>query len=191
MKNVFTTICDSLSNAVEYVVEKNRKTAQINRLKLVIRSEERIAEKAYIALGKYYYHHLRDDMDLVTEPHCVAIDHASQRLDRAITRLEELCTAPDCTEEDCANCGFDCSCCDADDFDDDFNDNGCECSCDCAAEEPPVQEEVKEEKAPASEEVSVESPVSENAAPADEDTADEDVFYEAADPRDNEEIPFI
>lgn len=185
MKNVFTTICDSLSNAVEYVVEKNRKTAQINRLKLVIRSEERIAEKAYIALGKYYYHHLRDDMDLVTEPHCVAIDHASQRLDRAITRLEDLCAAPDCTEEDCASCGFDCSCCDADDFDDD---------CECAAEEAPAQDAAQETEPPQQEE----APTQEEQAPAKESPveepsqpAEEEVFYEAADPRDNQDIPFI
>ena len=186
MKNVFTTICDSLSNAVEYVVEKNRKTAQINRLKLVIRSEERIAEKAYIALGKYYYHHLRDDMDLVTEPHCVAIDHASQRLDRAITRLEDLCAAPDCTEEDCASCGFDCSCCDADDFDDD---------CECAAEEETPAQDAAQETAPPQQE---DAPTQEEQAPAKKSSveepsqpAEEEVFYEAADPRDNQDIPFI
>ena len=90
MKNILGAVGITLSNAVEYVVDKNRKAAQISRLKSVIRSEERISEKAFAALGKYYYHHLRDENDPVTEPYCTTIDHSAQRMDRAITRLEEL-----------------------------------------------------------------------------------------------------
>ncbi len=205
MKNILETIGVSLSRAVEHVVDKNRKAAQINRLKLVIRNEERVAEKAYAALGKYYYHHLRDASDAVTEPHCAAIDQASRRMDRAITRLEELCAQPACQEEDCASCsGYDCSGCSGcgDDFeDDDFSDEMPISPDDApfAEEEPDLSEE---EAAPAKEPAPVEN---EEASPAEEDDA---VYCQAepelpvqppvdcasrevADSRDNRDIPFI
>ena len=113
MKNILGAVGITLSNAVEYVVDKNRKAAQISRLKSVIRSEERISEKAFAALGKYYYHHLRDENDPVTEPYCTTIDHSAQRMDRAITRLEELSMEASREDscEDCEECTFDCTEC--------------------------------------------------------------------------------
>ena len=113
MKNILGAVGITISNAVEYVVDKNRKAAQISRLKSVIRSEERISEKAFAALGKYYYHHLRDENDPVTEPYCTTIDHSAQRMDRAITRLEELSMEAGHEDscDDCEECTFDCTEC--------------------------------------------------------------------------------
>ena len=113
MKNILGAVGITLSNAVEYVVDKNRKAAQISRLKSVIRSEERISEKAFAALGKYYYHHLRDENDPVTEPYCTTFDHSAQRMDRAITRLEELSMEAGHEDscDDCEECTFDCTEC--------------------------------------------------------------------------------
>ena len=207
MKNILEAIGVSLSRAVEHVVDKNRKTAQINRLKLVIRNEERVSEKAYVALGKYYYHHLRDASDPITEPHCAAIDQASRRMDRAITRLEELCAQPECNEEDCASCSYRCTDCGEDAFeeDEDFSDEVTESPEEAAPAEETAP--VQETPAPAEEE----AVPSEEAAPSEEAVSDEeeDVVYEEAEPelpvqppvdcasrevadsRDNRDIPFI
>lgn len=187
MKNILESIGMSISHAVDCVVEKNRKSAQINRLKLVIRREERISEKAYIALGKYYYHNLRDENDPVTEPHCAAVDQASRRLDRAITRLEELFAQPAQEENECTGCDFDCS--------------SCQGFCDCEDEEEEAsccEEPAKEtetcccQEASAEEEAPVEepAPVEEEAAPQSPVESTYTGTEEAADPRDNREIPF-
>ena len=49
----------------------------------MIRCEEKAAERAYLALGRYYYHNLRDAGNTVTEPHCIDIEAAEQRIDAA------------------------------------------------------------------------------------------------------------
>lgn len=200
MKNILESIGMSISHAVDCVVEKNRKSAQINRLKLVIRREERISEKAYIALGKYYYHNLRDENDPVTEPHCAAVDQASRRMDRAITRLEELFTQPGQEENECSGCDFDCSSCQGfcDHEDEEEETPSCEepakeidtCCCKETApqQEPCCQEAPTVETSSAPEEVPVEEEVTEPAQPPVENTYSS--VAEAADPRDNREIPF-
>ena len=173
MKNILESIGMSISHAVDCVVEKNRRSAQINRLKLVIRREERISEKAYIALGKYYYHNLRDENDPVTEPHCVAVDQASRRLDRAITRLEDLFAKPEQTQDECAECEFDCNSCQGFCGNDEEEDSCCKES--TVVEEPSDSQETTEE-------------TTETAQPPVDSTYSG--VEEAADPRDNREIPF-
>ena len=39
----------------------------MNRLRTVIRCEEKAEERAYLALGRYYYHNLRDAENTVTD----------------------------------------------------------------------------------------------------------------------------
>ena len=203
MKNILESIGMSISHAVDCVVEKNRRSAQINRLKLVIRREERISEKAYIALGKYYYHNLRDENDPVTEPHCVAVDQASRRLDRAITRLEDLFAKPEQTQDECSECEFDCNSCQGFCGNDEEEDTCCqeaaapEATCDCCsspAEEPSCS---CEEDSCCKESTVVEEPsdsqetteeTTEATQPPVESTYSG--VEEAADPRDNREIPF-
>lgn len=90
----FDTIGGSVSNAFKSVVERNRKAALINRVKIVIKAEEQNAERAYIALGKYYYQNLRDETNGDTELYCELADRANKRLARAGQRLTEL-LAPD------------------------------------------------------------------------------------------------
>jgi hypothetical protein len=75
---------------VDVVAEKNRKTAMANRLRTVIRCEEKAAERAYLALGRYYYHNLRDASNAETENYCVGIETAEQRIEDAMLKLEEL-----------------------------------------------------------------------------------------------------
>ena len=89
--SVFKTAGGAVQSAVGVVAEKNRRTALMNRLRTVIRCEEKAAERAYLALGRYYYHNLRDASNTVTEPYCIDIEAAEQRIDAAVAKLEALC----------------------------------------------------------------------------------------------------
>lgn len=194
MKNIFETIGHTLSGAVDYVVEKNRRAAQINRLKMVIRKEERAAEKAYIALGKYYYHTLRDELNPITEPHCAAVDNATRRMDRAMSRLESMCFREEgnsCPEGGCASCGYDCDMREDswEEEDAEFHEEP-ETACPCAAEEAPCEENPCEEPA-APAEAPVEEPEEVQEEPKAEPEVVEPVVPEVADPQDNREIPFL
>ena len=88
--NVFKNVADSVTKAVDFVVDKNRRAAIINRLKIVIRNEKEIEARAYIELGKYYYENLRDPSNERTEPLCTAVENADRRLKRAFSKLDEM-----------------------------------------------------------------------------------------------------
>ncbi len=92
----FKSAADSVTKAVDFVVDKNRKAAMMNRLKIVIRNEKEAQAHAYAQLGKYYYQNMRDPENGDTEPFCLAIDTAGRRLKRAYAKLDELAvpTAP-------------------------------------------------------------------------------------------------
>lgn len=108
------TVAAGLTKAVDYVVEKNRKAALINRVKVVIRNEEQNMNSAYVALGKYYFRRLRDEKNEDTERYCKAVENAMRRIDRAVTKLEELNGEDDsssCGEGVCASCEYDCDEC--------------------------------------------------------------------------------
>ncbi len=94
---------DSVTKAVDFIVDKNRKAAMMNRLKIVIRNEKEAQAHAYIQLGKYYYHHLRDKEDGDTETYCKAVDVAGQRLRRAYTKLDEITSAEKAEEKENAD----------------------------------------------------------------------------------------
>lgn len=108
------TMAAGLTKAVDYVVEKNRKAALINRVKVVIRNEEQNMNSAYVALGKYYFRSLRDENNEETERYCKAVENAMHRIDRAVTKLEELNGEDDgysCGEGVCSSCECDCDDC--------------------------------------------------------------------------------
>ena len=88
--SILHNVYQVFSSAVNLVVEKNRKNNLINRIKYVIREEETKANQAYIALGKYYFNHLRKEENEETEFYCKAVEHANNRIDRALTKLDEL-----------------------------------------------------------------------------------------------------
>ena len=88
--SVFKTAGGAVQDAVKVVEEKNRRTALMNRLRTVIRCEEKAEERAYLALGRYYYHNLRDAENSVTEPYCIDIEAAQERIDAAVEKLEAL-----------------------------------------------------------------------------------------------------
>ena len=88
--SILHNVYQGFSSAVNLGVEKNRKNNLINRIKYVIREEETKANQAYIALGKYYFNHLRKEENEETEFYCKAVEHANNRIDRALTKLDEL-----------------------------------------------------------------------------------------------------
>lgn len=92
---------DSVMKAVDFVVDKNRRAAMMNRLKIVIKSEKEAQNHAYAQLGKYYYQQMRDPENGDTEPFCLAVDTAESRLKRAYAKLDELAvpTVPQQEEE--------------------------------------------------------------------------------------------
>lgn len=83
-------IGQAISNAAGYVEEKSRKAAYLNRIRTVIRCEEKAAEREYTALGRYYYNNLRDKNNAVTEAHCVELEAIEERLEKALDQLEQF-----------------------------------------------------------------------------------------------------
>ncbi len=81
--------------AAQCLGRKHQKTAVLNRLRTVVRCEERALQKEYLALGRYYYNALRDPENPVAEPHCKAIDEAEKRLDVALSHMQAM------TSENC------------------------------------------------------------------------------------------
>jgi len=80
----------AVGSAAQSLGEKHRRTAELNRIRTVIRCEERAAEKEYLALGRYYYNTLRDKGNGVTEPHCEALDGIELRLDAALSQMQAV-----------------------------------------------------------------------------------------------------
>ena len=55
VKGTVNTAVDTISAVAQTIVEKNRTNAKLNRLRLVMKSESELMNRAYIALGKHYY----------------------------------------------------------------------------------------------------------------------------------------
>lgn len=91
--NIFETIGCCVSDTFQAIIEKNRIKAQINRLRLVMRSETKTIDKAYIELGKEYFKKLKNgeqDGSAEAQELCSSIVKATERFKRAIARYHEL-----------------------------------------------------------------------------------------------------
>ncbi len=55
VKGTVCTAVDTISAVTQTIVEKNRTNAKLNRLRLVMKNESELMNRAYIALGKTYY----------------------------------------------------------------------------------------------------------------------------------------
>lgn len=86
----FKNIGKAVGEAASYLGEKNRRAAQLSRIRSVIRAQEKAAQTEYLALGRYYYHALRDKENAVTEPHCAALDRIENELDNALDQLNAI-----------------------------------------------------------------------------------------------------
>ncbi len=109
--NFFETVTGNVTKAVDYVVEKNRKAALINRIRIVIKNERENQARAYVALGKYYFRNLRDEQNEETERFCKAVEASEQRMKKAFNKLDEITAPAGCADDacaDCSGCGEDC-----------------------------------------------------------------------------------
>lgn len=93
------TIGKAVGEAAAHLGEKNHRAAQLSRIRSFLRCQEKAAEKEYLALGRYYYHNLRDKENDVTEAHCLALDEIEQRLDAALDQLSQCYSAGEAREE--------------------------------------------------------------------------------------------
>ncbi|MBU5461764.1 hypothetical protein [Lachnoclostridium sp. MSJ-17] len=59
VKSTMNTAADTITNVAQNFVEKNRTKAKLNRLRMVMKSESELMNRAYIALGKEYYEMLK------------------------------------------------------------------------------------------------------------------------------------
>ena len=54
MSNVVDKVLGAVSGSFDFFIDKNRRTAQLNRISAIIKSESDELDNAYIALGKIY-----------------------------------------------------------------------------------------------------------------------------------------
>lgn len=88
---VINIISNAVTDAVEYLVEKNSIQAQQNRLKMVMRNENNLTQRAYLELGKYYYEQLREkESNERNKALCETIDNSKVRMKKAVDRYKEL-----------------------------------------------------------------------------------------------------
>lgn len=55
VKGTVNTAADTISSVTQNIVEKNRTNAKLNRLRLIMKCESELMNRAYIALGKSFY----------------------------------------------------------------------------------------------------------------------------------------
>jgi hypothetical protein len=55
VKGTVNTAVDTIATVAQTMVEKNRTNAKLNRLRLIMKNESELMNRAYIELGKHYY----------------------------------------------------------------------------------------------------------------------------------------
>ena len=94
---VFDNIMDGISfakekitDAAHCVADKNRKSAQLNRLKGVMKRENDTIAKAYQALGKIYYEKMTEEEKKENKFFCQIVENSSSRMEKAHIRYMEI-----------------------------------------------------------------------------------------------------
>lgn len=94
---VFDNIMDGISfakekitDAAHCVADKNRKSAQLNRLKGVMKRENDTIAKAYQALGKIYYEKMTDEEREENKFFCQIVENSISRMEKAHIRYMEI-----------------------------------------------------------------------------------------------------
>lgn len=77
-----------ISKGVSSLGERNRRQAQLNRIRAALKREERAAQIEYVALGKYYYNNLRDLGGEEADFHCKELERIETRINSAVKQLE-------------------------------------------------------------------------------------------------------
>ena len=87
IRGTMNTAGETLSTMAQTFVEKNRTKAKLNRLRMVMKSESELMNRAYIALGKDYYELLKKGdgaaLDEKQENLLKLIDNSKAKISRA------------------------------------------------------------------------------------------------------------
>ena len=93
---IFNTFFDSVNSAVDTIsdvaqsfVEKNTNKAKLNRLRLVMKTESELMNRAYIALGKHYYETQKKGIE-------TKVDNEEQLFDVIEKSKAKIAKARDC-----------------------------------------------------------------------------------------------
>ena len=87
---IFENMAEKLSDLTNCIIEKNKKAAKNNKLKMFIRNERKMIDKKYYELGKYYSNNLRDSIDEGAEKICKKIDNSKTTISNAQEKLREI-----------------------------------------------------------------------------------------------------
>ncbi len=81
--SIYSDFKKAISVTVDVIVDKTTTQAQKSRLVTVMKNEEKIANQAYIELGKYLYRNISEDMPPEVRELCKKIDESKERMSRA------------------------------------------------------------------------------------------------------------
>ena len=93
LKTTLDTAVDSLSTVAQTFVERNRTKAKLNRLRMVMKNESELMNRAYIALGKEYYEILKKGDAAPTEKQAnllEVIDRSKAKIAKARNCYREI-----------------------------------------------------------------------------------------------------
>jgi hypothetical protein len=154
--------------------EKNHRSAVINRLHIVIQNERENSARAYVALGKYFYEHLRDQGNAETDALCACIDDSDRRMKRAFDHMDEIRESnfASVDETECTDCKDDCGTCKF--YEDNDDEQDAESSDKDKKSAPPVQqpstEQPQQKPASSAQPAPAVTPADEEAAPEEPET---------------------
>ncbi len=87
---MFKQISDVVNSAKDRIFDETEKIKLVARLRNIIDNEKQVSDKAYIALGKYYYNNLRENSDSEVVLNCKIIDEAEKRINEARMHLAKI-----------------------------------------------------------------------------------------------------
>lgn len=81
---------ETFNDAVDFVIEKNRKFNKTTKIKKLIKKESNTIIKSYITLGKHYYNELRDVPNYDMQKVCSIIDASQKEIKLLKDKLDEV-----------------------------------------------------------------------------------------------------
>lgn len=96
--DVIDAIGKGISDAVDYVADKNKTNAQLNRIKTVIKHETDTLNKCYVTLGKYYYENMRDIATDENKKACELIESSLKNIDIAREKYFNIVSSQNITK---------------------------------------------------------------------------------------------
>ena len=80
--SIYKDLKRAVISGIDVLADKTATQAQKSRLVTVMKNEEKIANQAYVALGKYLYSSMREGMPEDVQQLCKVIDASKERMSR-------------------------------------------------------------------------------------------------------------